>query len=110
MKAEWLVTRDELIEEIALYLAGELEGEPEWSCMVLAKKVLGIAEPLIRADERSYSRTAAGVRRDAEEKWADLHAQVEALPVPGNPSSSYRLGYGDAIANVLALFKGAAND
>jgi len=93
------VTRGELIEVGKRAFAAAPPGRD------LIAAVVDAVEPLIRADERSYTRTAAGVRVEAEAKMADLRAKVEALP--GNDpfqSPVRRDAYEYAIADVLALF------
>jgi hypothetical protein len=58
-----------------------LKGYSAVNCGVCA--ALSLKEKVIRADERSYSRTAAAAHRDHEERLAALRERVDALPTRG---------------------------
>ena len=80
-----MTDRDELID------AGARALDAKWGDVSIplvrdeAATVIDAVEPIIRADERSYSRTAAAAWREL----ADLRDKVEALPqYPGTTGTN----------------------
>jgi hypothetical protein len=66
----WLLEPDERLHPDDVRLKAQL--------IALGRDLVAAIEPVVRADERRYTRTAAGVRRDAEALAAELRDERDA--------------------------------